>query len=78
MPLAHALIAYQSLLRGLGKLELNPAALEADLEENWAVVAEGIQTNPAARRFPVPYEALKDLTRKNEKITASAIRTFIE
>ncbi len=78
VPLAHALIAYQSLLRGLGKLELNPAALEADLEENWAVVAEGIQTILRREGFPRPYEALKDLTRKNEKITASAIRTFIE
>jgi adenylosuccinate lyase len=78
VPLAHALIAYQSLLRGLSKLELNPAALEADLEENWAVVAEGIQTILRREGFPKPYEALKDLTRKNEKITATAIRTFIE
>lgn len=78
VPLAHALIAYRSLLKGLDKLELNQAALHKDLEDNWAVVAEGIQTILRREGFPKPYEALKELTRKNEKITAAAIAEFIE
>lgn len=78
VPLAHALIAYSSLLKGLDKLELNEAAIRQDLEDNWAVVAEGIQTILRREGFPKPYEALKELTRKNEKITAAAIAGFIE
>jgi adenylosuccinate lyase len=78
VPLAHTLIALKSLLKGIGKLELNQAAIDADLEENWAVVAEAIQTVLRREGFPKPYEALKDLTRKNEKITERAIREFIE
>jgi len=78
VPLAHMMIGYKSLLKGLGKLELNKDALKADLEENWAVVAEGIQTVLRREGFPKPYEALKALTRTNEKITSSSIKRFID
>ncbi len=78
VPLAHALIAYGSLLKGLDKLELNQAAINQDLEDNWAVVAEALQTILRREGFPRPYEALKELTRKNEKITAASIRSFID
>jgi adenylosuccinate lyase len=78
VPLAHTLIALKSLLKGIAKLELNQATIDADLEENWAVVAEAIQTVLRREGFPKPYEALKDLTRKNEKITERAIKEFIE
>ncbi len=78
VPLAHIVIALKSLERGIGKLELNEAALRHHLEENWAVVAEGIQTVLRREGYPQPYEALKDLTRKNEKITEHAISSFID
>lgn len=78
VPLAHTYISFQSLLKGLSKLELNPAAIHNDLENNWAVVAEGIQTILRKEGYPNPYEALKDLTRKNEKITQASIATFID
>jgi adenylosuccinate lyase len=78
VPLSHTLLALKSLLKGIDKLELNPAAIEHDLEENWAVVAEGIQTILRREGFPKPYEALKDLTRKNEKITEKSIKEFIQ
>ena len=78
VPLAHTWIAFKSLQRGIGKLELNKAALDQDLEENWAVVAEAIQTILRKEGYPNPYEALKELTRKNEKITQQAIHHFIE
>jgi adenylosuccinate lyase len=77
VPFAHSVIALTSLLKGLGKLELNPAAIHADLEENWAVVAEGIQTVLRREGYPQPYEALKALTRTNQKITADGIQQFI-
>lgn len=77
VPFAHSVIALKSLLKGLDKLELNQAALNADLEENWAVVAEGIQTILRREGYPQPYEALKALTRTNQKITAESIRQFI-
>ncbi len=78
VPLAHTVIALKSLLRGLGKLELNEAAFAEDLENNWAVVAEAIQTILRREAYPQPYEALKALTRKNEKITANSIAEFID
>ena len=78
VPLAHSYIAFKSLLRGLGKLELNRSALDADLEDNWAVVAEAIQTILRKEGYPNPYETLKELTRKNEKITAKSISDFID
>lgn len=78
VPLAHMMISFESLKKGLDKLELNDAAIAADLEDNWAVVAEAIQTVLRREGFPKPYEALKDLTRTNTKITAASIRTFID
>jgi len=78
VPLAHMMIALKSLEKGLGKLELNQAAINADLEDNWAVVAEAIQTILRREAYPNPYEALKELTRKNEKMTAERIANFIE
>ena len=78
IPLAHGLIAFHSLLKGLKKLELNEQAINHDLEENWAVVAEGIQTVLRREGYPAPYEALKALTRKNEKITDQTISEFID
>jgi adenylosuccinate lyase len=77
VPLGHMLIALESLEKGLGKLELNRAAIDADLEENWAVVAEAIQTILRREGYPKPYEALKELTRTNEKITETSIKQFI-
>ena len=78
IPFAHSVIALKSLLKGLNKLELNVAALNADLEDNWAVVAEGIQTVLRREGYPQPYEALKALTRTNQKITADTIQQFID
>jgi adenylosuccinate lyase len=78
VPLAHSLLALKSLLKGLDKLILNRPALEADLEGNWAVVAEAIQTILRREGYPNPYETLKELTRGNEHISAASIATFIE
>ncbi|MCL6259117.1 adenylosuccinate lyase [Aquiflexum sp. TKW24L] len=77
VPLGHMLIALESLEKGLGKLELNKAAINTDLEDNWAVVAEAIQTILRREGYPKPYEALKELTRTNEKITENSIKNFI-
>lgn len=78
MPLAHGVIALKSLQKGLGKLLLNEEALQADLENNWAVVAEAIQTILRREQYPNPYEALKELTRTNTHINRQAIRDFID
>lgn len=78
VPLAHTFLALHSLERGINKLELNQSALDFDLEENWAVVAEAIQTILRKEGYPNPYEALKDLTRKNNKITKESIHVFID
>lgn len=78
VPMAHTLIALRSLMKGMGKLILNREAIDRDLEANWAVVAEGIQTILRREGFPKPYEALKALTRTNTRITAEAIAAFIE
>jgi len=78
VPLAHTLIAIQSTLRGLNKILLNETALHTDLDDNWAVVAEAIQTVLRRENYPNPYEALKELTRTNSKINASSIADFIE
>jgi len=78
VPMAHTWIAIKSLQKGISKLELNKAAIDHDLEENWVVVAEAIQTILRKEGYPNPYEALKELTRKNEKITPQAIHDFIE
>jgi adenylosuccinate lyase len=78
VPIGHTVIALNSLLKGMNKLELNQEAIDHHLEENWAVVAEGIQTVLRREGFPKPYEALKELTRKNEKITEKRIKDFID
>lgn len=78
VPFAHTLIAIASTAKGLDKLLLNRPALEADLEANWAVVAEGIQTILRREGYPNPYEALKQLTRTNEAINAATIAAFID
>lgn len=78
VPFAHMLIALQSLSKGLGKLLLNEQALYNDLDNCWAVVAEGIQTILRREGYPKPYEALKALTRTNEGITETSIREFID
>ena len=78
VPMAHTLIAINSTMRGLGKIILNQQAIDADLEENWAVVAEAIQTVLRREAYPNPYEALKALTRTNQKITAETIAVFID
>lgn len=78
MPLAHSLIAIKATTAGLGKLLLNQDAIAADLENNWAVVAEAIQTILRSIGYPKPYEALKGLTRKNEKVTQATVHDFID
>lgn len=78
VPMAHTVIAIKSLLKGLGKIKLNKEALEKDLNDNWAVVAEAIQTVLRREGYYNPYEALKDLTRKNKHITRKEITVFIE
>lgn len=78
MPFAHTIIAWKATRVGLGKLLLNEQALENDLTANWAVVAEAIQTILRSIGFPKPYEALKGLTRKNEKVTQESVHAFID
>jgi len=78
VPLGHMLIAIKSLQKGLGKLILNEDKLASDLDNNWPVVAEAIQTILRRENYPNPYEALKDLTRTNEKINAESIAVFVE
>jgi len=77
VPFAHTLIAFQSTLKALGKLLLNKDALTNDLDQNWAVVAEGIQTILRREGYPKPYETLKALTRTNQTITEQSISEFI-
>jgi adenylosuccinate lyase len=76
--LAHTAIAFSSSLKGLNKLLINRIKFAEDLENNWAVVAEAIQTILRREAYPNPYEALKGLTRTNEKITQNSIANFIE
>ena len=78
VPMGHALIAFQSTLKGLRKLILNEQKLQQDLDNTWAVVAEGLQTILRREAYPNPYETLKALTRTNEGITAETIASFIE
>ncbi len=78
VPLGHSVIAIQSTLKGLRKLILHEETLQADLENNWAVVAEAIQTILRREAYPHPYEALKALTRTNQKITEESIHQFIQ
>jgi len=78
VPFSHCLIAFSSLEKGLGKLILNQDAIARDLDNNWAVVAEAIQTILRSIGYPNPYEALKDLTRTNTHIGEAEIKTFVE
>lgn len=78
VPIAHTMIALASIEKGMGKLILNEQALYNDLEDNWAVVAEAIQTILRSVGYPNPYEALKQLTRTNTKVTAQTIADFVE
>jgi adenylosuccinate lyase len=78
VPMGHALIAWKSIIKGVGKLELNAQKLNADLEANWAVVAEAIQTILRREGYPKPYEALKELTRTGEKINSTTIQNFVQ
>jgi adenylosuccinate lyase len=78
VPIAHSYISLLSLAKGIGKLELNQVAIDSDLEDNWAVVAEAIQTVLRREGFANPYETLKALTRTNTKITKESISTFID
>jgi adenylosuccinate lyase len=78
VPIGHSLIAFNSILKGLNKLIVNTDKIKFDLENNWAVVAEAIQTILRREGYPNPYEALLELTRTNQKITSESITTFIE
>jgi adenylosuccinate lyase len=78
MPMSHSYLALRSLEKGIGKLLLNEARLEADLENNWAVVAEAIQTVLRREQFPQPYEALKELTRGKNGINKASMHQFID
>ncbi len=78
VPMAHSLIAVKSTLRGINKLILNEPELSADLENNWAVVAEAIQTILRREGYPKPYEALKELTRTNTTVTQETIAAFVD
>ncbi len=78
VPLGHSFLAWQSTLKGLAKLELNASALEQDLEDNWPVVAEAIQTILRREKYPNAYEKLKELTRTGDTINQEAIARFIE
>jgi adenylosuccinate lyase len=78
VPFAHSIIAYASLQKGLDKLVLNEDKIKQDLEDNWAVVAEAIQTILRRENYPKPYEALKALTRTHELITQKTIHFFID
>ena len=78
VPLAHTLIGFQSTLKGMGKLVLNTEKIQEDLQNNWAVIAEAVQTILRREGYPNPYEALKGLTRTNEKITQKTMAHFIE
>lgn len=78
VPFAHIVIAFKSIEKGLGKLLLNSAQIHEDLENNWAVVAEAIQTVLRREKYPKPYEALKDLTRGKQAIDKKTIHEFID
>ncbi len=78
VPMGHTVIAYKAILRGLGKISLNEGKLYDDLEDNWAVVAEGIQAILRREGYPQPYEALKELTRGRLTVTSADLHAFIE
>lgn len=78
VPVAHSLLAFKSILKGLNKLILNESAIHSDLDKNWAVVAEAIQTILRKEGYPKPYETLKELTRTNAEITEDTLAVFID
>ena len=78
VPIAHSVLSIKSLQKGLEKILLNESVILRDLENNWAVVAEGIQTILRREGYPNPYEALKELTRTNQKINGTTIAAFID
>ena len=78
VPFAHTMIALNSINKGLNKIEVNKKTISEDLENNWAVVAEAIQTILRRENYPQPYEALKNLTRTGKKIDQNSIEKFIE
>merc|ERR1712072_1333792 len=78
VPFAHIAISVASIQKGLGKLLVNKTAIDADLEKNWVVVAEAIQSILRREQYPKPYEALRDLTRTNEAMTKERIHNFID
>merc|ERR1711972_1135379 len=78
VPLGHVAISIASIERGIGKLIINKAAVDKDLEANWAVVAEAIQNILRREAYPSPYEALSDLTRTNEAMTKERIHAFVD
>ena len=78
VPISHTLIAFKSTIKGINKLIVNKTKINKDLDNNWAVIAEAIQTILRRINYPDPYEALKDLTRTNEKIDKNSIHKFID
>jgi adenylosuccinate lyase len=78
VPIAHTIIAFKSLLKGLKKVNLNRKAIDDDLQKNWSVIAEGIQTILRREGYPNPYEALKKLTRTGTSINADTMNSFID
>ncbi len=78
VPIAHTIIAFKSIIKGLGKIELNQEKIEEDLEDNYIVIAEAIQTILRREKYPKPYEALKNLTRSNKKINKEVFEKFID
>merc|ERR1712190_328216 len=78
VPFGHIAIAIASLHKGLGKLLINKPAIEADLERNWAVVAEALQSILRRENYPKPYEALRDLTRTNDAMNMKRIHAFVD
>ena len=78
IPFGHTVIGISSTARGLSKMNVNPKALDADLEAQWPVVSEAIQTILRREGYPKPYEALKELTRGQTHITEASIKTFVQ
>ena len=78
VPFGHSVIAFEATRKGLNKLLLNASKIQADLDKNWAVVAEAIQTILRREGYPNPYEALKGLTRTNTHVTQDSIASFID
>jgi adenylosuccinate lyase len=78
IPIAHSILAFNSILKGLNKLIVNNDKIKTDLENNWAVVSEAIQTILRREGYPKPYETVLELTRTNEKVTRESILAFIE